>query len=140
MKRATFQEYEEAKKSVLYGQEFEEETNLIGGMICKTYNCKNGEAFYEISENGKTEFWSTKDSESRLYEERRKKETMQYTHDEQLAILIGYLNGVLDTYQATGRVQEHLKDKAIGFIILAEGLGIIDQDTMVETFETIGKW
>lgn len=140
MKRATFQEHEEAKKSVLYGQEFKEETNLIGNMICKTYSCKNGEEFYEITENGKTEFWSTKDSESRLYEERRKEKTMQYTHDEQLAILIGYLNGVLDTYQATGRVQEHLKDKAIGFIILAEGLGIIDQDTMVETFETIGKW
>lgn len=140
MKRATFQEYEEAKKGVLYGQEFEENTRLLGNVIYKTYSCKNGEAFFERSENGKIEFWSTKESESRLYEERRKEETMQYTHDEQLAILIGYLNGILDTYQATGRVQEHLKDKAIGFIILAEGLGIIDQDTMVETFETIGRW
>ncbi len=138
MKRATFEEYQRAKEKTLYGKEYQVYTDLKDNVISKTYACYDGSAFYERTENGKTEFWSTDHSESRIYVEGERNTTGQLTPDEQLAVLIGSLNAVLNAYQETKG--EHLKDKAIGFIVLAEGLKIINQETMLEIFESIKTW
>lgn len=68
MKRATFKEYEAAKAAVLYGKEYEEISCMANNVIYKQYVCKDGSGiFYERTENGKTEFWSTEHSKSRVY-------------------------------------------------------------------------
>ncbi|MDO4266411.1 MAG: hypothetical protein Q4C63_08145 [Eubacteriales bacterium] len=68
MERVTLKEYEAAKTAVLYGKEYKENSNMENNVIYKQYVCKDGSGvFYERTENGKTEFWSTEHSESRLY-------------------------------------------------------------------------
>ena len=68
MERATFEEYEAAKAAVLYGKEYEETSSMENNVIHKQYVCKDGSGiFYERTENGVTEFWSTEYSESRIY-------------------------------------------------------------------------
>lgn len=70
MKEVTFKEYEEAKKEVLYGKQYKEYSSLEGNVIRKVYCCEDGSEFCEVTEGGVTEFWSTKNSESRKYIER----------------------------------------------------------------------
>lgn len=68
MERVTFSEYEAAKAAVLYGKEYKETSSMENNIIHKQYVCKDGSGiFYERTENGKTEFWSTEHSESRIY-------------------------------------------------------------------------
>lgn len=68
MERVTFKEYEAAKAAVLYGKEYKETSNMENNVIHKQYVCKDGSGiFYERTENGVTEFWSTEHSESRIY-------------------------------------------------------------------------
>lgn len=68
MKRVTLAEYEAAKAAVLYGKEYKETSKLENNVIYKEYACKDGSGvFCERTENGKTEFWSTEHSESRIY-------------------------------------------------------------------------
>lgn len=70
MKKATFTEYQEAKAEVMRGGECREYTDTDEyGRIHKTICCEDGNNFYELTANGVTEFWSTKHSESRKYEE-----------------------------------------------------------------------
>ena len=68
MERVTFEEYEAAKAEVLYGKEYEETSSMENNVIHKQYVCKDGSGiFYERTENGVTEFWSTEYSKSRIY-------------------------------------------------------------------------
>lgn len=68
MERMTFEEYEAAKAEVLYGKEYEETSSMENNVIHKQYVCKDGSGiFYERTENGVTEFWSTEYSKSRIY-------------------------------------------------------------------------
>lgn len=68
MERVTLKEYEAAKAAVLYGKEYEETSNMENNVIHKQYVCKDGSGtFYERTEDGVTEFWSTEHSESRIY-------------------------------------------------------------------------
>lgn len=68
MERATFKDYEAAKEAVLYGKEYEEISNMENNVIYKQYVCKDGSGiFYERTEDGKTEFWSTEHNKSRVY-------------------------------------------------------------------------
>lgn len=70
MKRATFKEYEEAKLEIIRGKEYKEDANMDEyGINRKTYFCEDGSTFWEVTENGITEFWSTVHSESRKYEQ-----------------------------------------------------------------------
>ncbi len=70
MKKATFSEYQEAKAEVIKGGECREYTDTDEyGRVHKTICCEDGNNFYELTANGVTEFWSTKHSESRKYEE-----------------------------------------------------------------------
>lgn len=70
MKKATFSEYQEAKAEVMKGGECREYVDTDEyGRLHKTICCEDGNNFYEVTENGITEFWSTKHSESRKYEE-----------------------------------------------------------------------
>ena len=67
MERVTFEEYEAAKAAVLYGKEYEETSSMENNVIHKQYVCKDGSGiFYERTENGVTEFWSTEYSKSRI--------------------------------------------------------------------------
>ena len=69
MKKATFQEYTEAKKEIMSGGECKEYASTDEyGRNHKTICCENGEAFWEVTENDVTEFWSTKHPDSRKYE------------------------------------------------------------------------
>lgn len=71
MERVTFKEYEAAKAAVLYGKEYEETSSMENNVIHKQYVCKDGSGiFYERTEDGVTEFWSTEHSESRIYIDR----------------------------------------------------------------------
>ncbi len=68
MERVTLKEYEAAKSKVLYGKEYEEISNMENNIIYKRYVCKDGSGtFYERTEDGVTEFWSTEHSKSRIY-------------------------------------------------------------------------
>ena len=70
MARATFQEYEAAKLEVINGKEFKEYSEMDEyGRNHKTYCCINGGTFWEVTENGVTEFWSTIQPNSRYYEQ-----------------------------------------------------------------------
>lgn len=74
MKKATFSEYQEAKAEVMKGGECREYDDTDEyGRLHKTICCEDGNNFYEVTENGVTEFWSTKHSESRKYEEPQEK-------------------------------------------------------------------
>ena len=70
MKTATFAEYQEAKHDIIGGVEFKEYTALNGKAMSKQYAVANGQFFYEINDNGITEFWSSKYGESRKYDDR----------------------------------------------------------------------
>lgn len=68
MERVSFAEYEAAKLEIIKGREYKEYTDMDEyGRNHKTFCCKDGNTFWEITENGETEFWSTKHSESRKY-------------------------------------------------------------------------
>ena len=70
MKKATFSEYQEAKAEVMKDGECREYVDTDEyGRLHKTICCEDGNNFYEVTENGITEFWSTKHSASRKYEE-----------------------------------------------------------------------
>ncbi len=138
MKKVTFEEYQEAKEKTLYGKEYKVYTDLVNDVIKKTYACCDGSAFYERTENGKTEFWSTDHSESRIYVEGRRNISGEFTLEEQREVLIEALNGTLQFYKETG--EESLKHTAIGYVILAKNLGIIDQDTMTDIIATMRLW
>lgn len=68
MERVSFAEYEAAKLEIIKGREYKEYADMDEyGRNHKTFCCKDGNTFWEITENGETEFWSTKHSESRKY-------------------------------------------------------------------------
>ena len=138
MKRATFEEYQKEKEKTLYGKEYEVYTDLKNDVIMKTYSCHDGSAFYERMENRKMEFCSTDHSESRIYVEGWRNEKKSKTLEEQLEILTCSLNATIDLYHETK--QENLKDVAIGYILLAQNLGIIDENTMIDILDAIKRW
>ena len=68
MEKATFKEYEAAKAAVLKGKKYKETSSMENNVIHKQYVCEDGSGiFYERTEEGVTEFWSTEYSKSRLY-------------------------------------------------------------------------
>lgn len=68
MEKVTLKEYEAAKAAVLCGKEYKEISKMENNVIHKQYVCKDGSGtFYERTERGITEFWSTEHSKSRLY-------------------------------------------------------------------------
>jgi len=70
MRRVDFAEYQATKNEILFGKKFKEYTSLgENGHIMKEYCTKDGQNFYEINDNGRIEFWSTKQGESKIYEE-----------------------------------------------------------------------
>ena len=75
MERVSLAEYEAAKLEIIKGREYKEYTDMDEyGRNHKTFCCKDGNTFWEITENGVTEFWSTKHSESRKYVAEAQKE------------------------------------------------------------------
>lgn len=73
MKKVSYEEYVAAKTQVMSGGECNECSNTDEyGRIHKTICCEDGNNFYEVTENGETEFWSTKHAESRKYIEAKK--------------------------------------------------------------------
>ena len=69
MKKATFEEYNEAKKEIMSGGECKEYASTDEyGRNHKTICCEDGNAFWEVTENDVTEFCSTKHPDSRKYE------------------------------------------------------------------------
>lgn len=85
MKKATFQEYTEAKKEIMSGGECKEYASTDEyGRNHKTICCENGEAFWEVTENDVTEFWSTKHPDSRKYEAERELATNVGTNMEEV--------------------------------------------------------
>lgn len=86
MEKVTLKEYEAAKAAVLYGKEYEEISDMENNVIYKQYICKDGSGtFYERTEDGTTEFWSTKDSKSRLYVD-KVEEKREFSESRQKAI------------------------------------------------------
>lgn len=86
MERVTFKEYEAAKAAVLYGKEYKETSSMENNVIYKQYVCKDGSGtFYERTEDGATEFWSTEHSESRIYVDRIE-EKEEFSESRQKAI------------------------------------------------------
>lgn len=68
MKKATYEEYVAAKAEVMNGGSCKEYNDTDEyGRVHKTICCEDGSNFYEVTENGITEFWSTKHAESRKY-------------------------------------------------------------------------
>lgn len=91
MERVTFEEYEAAKAEVLYGKEYEETSSMENNVIHKQYVCKDGSGiFYERTENGVTEFWSTEYSKSRIYADKAD-EKVELSENRKKAIK-GYIN------------------------------------------------
>ncbi len=88
MERVTLKEYEAAKAAVLYGKEYEETSNMENNVIHKQYVCKDGSVvFYERTEAGATEFWSTEHSESRMYVDKaEKREKGEFSESRWMAI------------------------------------------------------
>lgn len=88
MERVALKEYEAAKAAVLYGKEYEETSNMENNVIHKQYVCKDGSGvFYERTENGATEFWSTEHSKSRMYVDKAgKREKGEFSESRQMAI------------------------------------------------------
>lgn len=83
MEKVTLKEYEAAKAAVLYGKEYEEISDMENNVIYKQYICKDGSGtFYERTENGTTEFWSTEYSKSRLYADGVEKEPVHEEKEE----------------------------------------------------------
>jgi hypothetical protein len=71
MKKATFEEYLQAKNDIITGHEYTEYSNMDEyGRIHKQYATEHNGTFYEINDSGKIEFWSDKHADSRIYEER----------------------------------------------------------------------
>lgn len=64
-----FKKYMEAKQAILGGQEYKETTTNENGVTFKVYATEKNGVFYERTENGRTEYWSDKDSRSRYYKE-----------------------------------------------------------------------
>ena len=68
MKKATFEEYAEAKKEIMSGGECKEYSDVDEyGRNHKVICCEDGNNFWEVTEDDTTEFWSTKHAESRKY-------------------------------------------------------------------------
>lgn len=106
MKKATFQEYTEAKKEIMSGGECKEYASTDEyGRNHKTICCENGEAFWEVTENDVTEFWSTKHPDSRKYEAERELATNVGTNMEEVDYkeLAGTCDTKRMTYLLSGR-------------------------------------
>jgi hypothetical protein len=69
MEKVKFSEYLKAKRDIIGGVEYKEHSTLDGNQIRKTYVTEKNGNFYEVTENGCTEFWSDKHAESRIYED-----------------------------------------------------------------------
>ncbi len=68
MKKATFEEYTEAKKEIMSGGECKEYSDVDEyGRNHKVICCEDGNNFWEVTDGDETEFWSTKHAESRKY-------------------------------------------------------------------------
>ena len=71
MKYVSLEEYQAAKNEILFGIEYRELVGLSEygrAHIIKSYTTQENGAFYEIEENGVTEFWSDKYTVSRYYD------------------------------------------------------------------------
>jgi hypothetical protein len=78
MLKVNFTEYQKAKNEILFGKNFKEYSELKeNGIITKEYCAEDGQNFYEINDNGRIEFWSTKHSDSRIYDESTKMEEVK---------------------------------------------------------------
>ena len=73
-KTVTLKEYQDAKAEIIRGVECKEFSENSNGRTVKTYAAENGHTFHEVTENGITEFWSTKHSTSRYYDDRTREE------------------------------------------------------------------
>ncbi len=72
MREVIFSGYQDAKAEIMKGGEYREYADIDEyGRLHKTICCEDGNNFYEVTKNGVTEFWSTRHSESRKYEEPR---------------------------------------------------------------------
>jgi len=72
METVSFEEYQAAKNEIIYGVEYEEITILAS----TRYYCEKNGSFYEVTDNGITEFWSDRHPESRYYDWRSSEEIM----------------------------------------------------------------
>lgn len=66
MELATYQEFKGAKSEILEGKKYVEH---------REYCCEDGSRFYEITDDGMTEFWSTADTKKRCFEQPGRGET-----------------------------------------------------------------
>lgn len=103
MERVTLKEYEAAKEAVLYGKEYKETSNMENNVIHKQYVCKDGSGtFYERTEDGVTEFWSTEHGKSRIYVD-----NLNHTNERE-ANRMGELESI--RFETQGKILELLAD------------------------------
>lgn len=78
MIHVNYEEYLQAKKDIIEGNKYTEYSNMDEyGRIHKQYVTENNGTFYEVNDNGKIEFWSDKEPNSRIYEENKEPEKIQ---------------------------------------------------------------
>lgn len=78
MKKATFEEYLQAKNDIIGGIEYTEYSNIDEySRIHKQYVTEHNGTFYELNDDGRIEFWSDKEPNSRIYEENKEPEKIQ---------------------------------------------------------------
>jgi hypothetical protein len=78
-KYVSFTEYQAAKNEIIGGVEYMETSELNQyGAISKQYGTENNGTFFQVTENGITEFWSTKESASRYYDGRTREEIIAH--------------------------------------------------------------
>ena len=81
-KTVTFREYEDAKLEIISGVEYKEYSEMKeDGRFTKQYATENNGTFYEVTDNGITEFWSDKHSASRYYDSRSREEIIDQYED-----------------------------------------------------------
>lgn len=69
MEHVNLATYQAAKNEILFGHEFCEVSKLDGNTIHKIYVTKDNGEFCEVNNGGRVEFWSSKHSKSRIYDE-----------------------------------------------------------------------
>ena len=135
-KTVTFREYEDAKLEIIKGVEYKEYSQMReDGRFTKQYATEKNGVFYEVTDNGITEFWSDKHSASRYYDSRTREEIIAYYEDllgdlqEEISRLREENQNYLDSMNSNGSlvIQERMKNKvleekiaAINVIVKAE--------------------
>lgn len=125
MERVTLKEYEAAKAAVLHGKEYKETSNMENNVIHKQYVCKDGSGtFYERTEDGVTEFWSTEHGKSRIYVD-----NLNHTNERE-ANRMGELESI--RFETQGKILELLADIQRASAPIELSIGWVSSNNVVQ--------